>query len=50
VYVFKEIPHQIEPWKAVFVLIGGLVSCVLGALFPATRAARMHPVKALRFE
>ncbi len=50
VYVFKEIPHQIEPWKAVFVLVGGLISCLLGALLPATRAARMHPVKALRFE
>lgn len=50
VYVFKEIPHQIEPWKAAFVLVGGLVSCLLGALFPAARAARMHPVKALRFE
>ncbi|HZW11544.1 MAG TPA: FtsX-like permease family protein [Phycisphaerales bacterium] len=50
VYVFKEIPHQIEPWKAAFVLVGGLVSCVLGALVPASRAARMHPVKALRFE
>ncbi len=50
VYVFKEIPHKIEPWKATIVLIGGLVSCLLGALWPAARAARMHPVKALRFE
>lgn len=50
VYVFKEIPHQIEPWKAAFVLIGGLLSCLFGALVPAARAARMHPVQALRFE
>ncbi|MBK7404208.1 MAG: ABC transporter permease [Phycisphaerales bacterium] len=50
VYVFKEIPHRIEPWKAAFVLAGGLISCLVGALWPATRAARMHPVKALRFE
>ena len=50
VYVFKEIPHRIEPWKAAFVLAGGLVSCLVGALWPAARAARMHPVKALRFE
>lgn len=50
VYVFKEIPHDIEPWKAAIVLVGGLLSCLLGALFPAARAARMHPVKALRFE
>jgi lipoprotein-releasing system permease protein len=50
VYVFKEIPHKIEPWKAAIVLVCGLVSCLLGALWPAARAARMHPVKALRFE
>ena len=50
VYVFKEIPHSIEPWKAAFVLVGGLLSCLLGALLPAARAARMHPVQALRFE
>jgi len=50
VYVFKEIPHSIEPWKAATVLIFGLLSCLFGALVPAARAARMHPVKALRFE
>ena len=32
------------------VLIAGVLSSVLGALVPALRAARMDPVRALRFE
>ncbi len=50
VYVFKEIPRHIDPVHAAWVLVGGVVSCLLGAAIPAARAARMDPVKALRFE
>lgn len=50
VYYFSEIPHKVEPDKMAYVLIGGLVSSVLGALIPAIRAAMMDPVKSLRFE
>ncbi len=50
IYVFKEIPRRIEPDKAAFVLAGGVLSCLLGALIPALRAAFMHPIRALRFE
>lgn len=50
VYYFTEIPNRVEPAKAAFVLAGGVVFSVLGALLPALRAAWMDPVKALRFE
>jgi len=50
VYYFTEIPHDVEPRKAAIVLAGGLIFSVLGALIPAVRAARMDPVRALRFE
>ena len=50
VYYFTEIPNVVEPGKAAFVLAGGVLFSVLGALLPALRAAWMDPVKALRFE
>ncbi len=50
VYYFTEIPNEVEPGKAAFVLIGGVVFSVVGALLPAIRAAWMDPVRALRFE
>lgn len=50
VYYFPTIPHEVVPWKAGVVGLGGIVFSVLGALIPAVKAARMDPVKALRFE
>lgn len=50
VYYFTEIPEDFSPMKAVIIGLAGIISCGLGALIPAWRAARMDPVKALRFE
>ncbi len=50
VYYFTEIPSKVEPDKARWVLAGGMLSSVVGALIPAIRAAWLDPVKALRFE
>lgn len=50
VYYFTEIPEDFSPAKALIIGTAGIVSCGLGALIPAWRAARMDPVKALRFE
>jgi len=50
VYYFVQIPNQVEPTKALLVVGVGMLSCLLGALVPALRAAWMDPVKALRFE
>ena len=50
VYYFARIPEDFNAVKAVIIIAAGIVSCGLGALIPAWRAARMDPVKALRFE
>ncbi|MFM9957709.1 MAG: ABC transporter permease [Phycisphaerales bacterium] len=50
VYYFTDIPARVEPLHAVIVLSGGILSCAVGAIIPALRAATMDPVRALRFE
>lgn len=50
VYYFVRIPSDLDAGKAVFVGVAGVITCVLGATLPALRAARLDPVKALRFE
>lgn len=50
VYYFQEIPTEIEPLMVVLVLIGATTIAVLASVLPALRAARLHPVEALRYE
>ncbi len=49
-YLFADIPNQVEPTKAAIVLGAGVLFSVLGALLPAARAASLDPVRSLRFE
>jgi lipoprotein-releasing system permease protein len=50
VYYFTEIPTIVEPFTLVWVMAGAIAIAVLASVLPAMRAARMHPVQALRFE
>jgi lipoprotein-releasing system permease protein len=50
IYYFIVIPNKVDPWRAAEVMVGFTLSCALGALIPACRAAWLHPVRALRFE
>lgn len=50
IYYFSEIPTIINPMMIVWVAVGAVTIAVLASVLPALRAARMHPVEALRYE
>jgi lipoprotein-releasing system permease protein len=50
VYQFSEIPAEVVPIDVAKICIGAFIICWVFALLPAYRAARLDPVKALRYE
>ena len=50
VYYFSVIPNQLDPVACVTTMVGAVIFSVLGAFFPAARAADVDPVGALRYE
>ncbi|MDB2685794.1 ABC transporter permease [Mariniblastus sp.] len=49
-YYFSEIPTIVSPTMVVLVGLGAILIAVLASVLPALRAARLHPVEALRYE
>jgi len=50
IYYFPEIPTNTEPMMVFWVALGAIAIAVLASIFPARRAARLHPVESLRYE
>lgn len=50
VYYFDTIPTIVHPWTVAWVVIGAILIAVMASVLPSIRAARMHPVEALRYE
>ena len=50
IYYFPEIPTAVHPMMVISVACGAMLIAVLASVFPARRAARMHPVESLRRE
>jgi lipoprotein-releasing system permease protein len=48
IYYFKEIPTLVEPFTVAWIVGGALFIAVAASVWPAQRAARLHPVQALR--
>ncbi len=49
VYYLYKIPSIVEPLTVALIVVGAIVISVVASVVPAMRAARLHPVKALRF-
>jgi len=50
VYMFSDIPNQVDWSSVLWIVLVGIATAVIGAVLPAWRAARMLPVDALRYE
>ena len=50
IYYFYQIPTIINPFTVTWIVLGALVIAILASILPAMRAARLHPVEALRYE
>jgi len=50
VYYFYRIPTMVVPFTVGWIVMGAVAIAVLASVLPARRAARLHPVQALRYE
>lgn len=50
IYYFNEIPTVVEPLTVLWIVGGALFIAAAASVWPAHRAAKLHPVRALRFE
>ena len=50
VYYFSKIPTIVNPITVSWIVAGALSIAVMASVLPAFRAARLHPVEALRYE
>jgi lipoprotein-releasing system permease protein len=50
IYYFHRIPSIVDPFTVTWIIIGAVGIAVASSVLPALRAARLHPVEALRHE
>jgi lipoprotein-releasing system permease protein len=50
IYYFYRIPSIVHPFTVLWIIVGAVGIAVGSSVLPALRAARLHPVEALRHD
>jgi lipoprotein-releasing system permease protein len=50
IYYFDKIPTLVDPFTVGWIVVGALLIAIAASVWPAHRAAKLHPVRALRYE
>jgi lipoprotein-releasing system permease protein len=50
IYYFDKIPTVVQPFTVCWIVTGALLIAVAASIWPAHRAAHLHPVRSLRYE
>jgi lipoprotein-releasing system permease protein len=50
IYYFDKIPTVVQPFTVCWIVAGAILIAVIASIWPAQRAAHLHPVKSLRYE
>jgi lipoprotein-releasing system permease protein len=50
IYYFHRIPSIVDPFTVAWIIVGAVGIAVASSVLPALRAARLHPVEALRHD
>lgn len=50
VYFIPSLPIKTEPLDIVFISIASILICLIAAIYPASKASKLDPVEAIRYE